>query len=128
MTPVPTSGLDPDYALAFIPPRACARAWARLTLPGWWELLTIADYDAGGCASDDWTLPAPRRTPAADLAAWAASLLGCPVTLEADTTRVKVGGRFTRWHEEPVYWVRLLVCPKPEPAVSARLLDRDGQP
>lgn len=98
--------LEPDYVLAFTPPRVCERIRDRLTLPGWWELLAITDYNAGDCASDDWTWQAPRETAVDDLAAWASSLLGCPVALEADTTEIKTSGRFARWHEEPLYWVR----------------------
>jgi hypothetical protein len=92
--------------LVFIPPRLCERIRDRLTRPGWWELLTVGDYEAGDHASDDWALEAPRHATAGRLAAWVARLLGYPVALEADTAEMKVPGRLTRWHSEPLYWVR----------------------
>lgn len=102
----PGFDLAPEYVLAFTPPRLCYRIRDRLTLPGWWELLTIADYEAGNQARDDWTLDAPRDTPAAALAAWAREVLGWPVALEPGTTYLKADAWFARWHAEPLFWVR----------------------
>lgn len=98
--------LDPEYVLAYLPPCLYARIWDRIMRSGWWELLTVADYHAGKPAKDDWTLDAPRTTPETRLAAWVRDMLGFPVTLDADTTALKADSHFTRWHTEPLYWVR----------------------
>jgi hypothetical protein len=98
--------LDPEYVLAFVPPCVYAQIQDRLTRPGWWELLAIADYEAGNPARDDWTLDAPRDTPVGGLAAWVRGVLGHPVALESDTWELKPGRRLARWHAEPLFWVR----------------------
>ena len=98
--------LGPEYVLAFVPPDVYGRLRDRLTQLGWWELLTVADFETGNHAPDDWTLDAPRDTPAASLAAWVREILGHPVELEAGTWELRPGGTFARWHTEPLFWVR----------------------
>lgn len=103
----PPVARDPEYVLVYNPPYVHGRIWDRLTKPGFWELLTVTDYDAGiyaGC--DLFTCDGSRRVPADRIAGWAAWLLGYPVTIDPDATLMKVIGRFTRWHAQPFYWVR----------------------
>jgi hypothetical protein len=102
------AGLDlgPEYVLPFTPPRMYQQVRDRLTRPGYWELLTVADYEAGSRAPEERILDAPRDIPVGQLAAWAAGLLGHPVALEADAVELKADGFLGRWHPEPLYWVR----------------------
>lgn len=96
---------DAEYVVVHLPNWLCERIRDRLTRPGWWELLTVAGYEAGDHASDDWTREGRRDIPVAELAAWAGDLLRYPVTLEADTFELQTEHRFSRPHTEPIYWV-----------------------
>lgn len=98
--------LGPEYVLIYVPPDVYGRVRDRLTKPGWWELLTVAGFETGNHAPDDWTVDVPRDTPAASLAAWVRGILGHPVDLEAGTWELRPGGRLARWHTEPLFWVR----------------------
>jgi hypothetical protein len=98
--------LDPEYVLAYLPPCLYARIWDRIVRSGWWELVTVADYHAGNPAGDGWSLNAPRTGPETRLGAWVTDMLGYPVALDPDTTALKADRSFTRWHTEPLYWVR----------------------
>lgn len=101
------AGLDPgpEYVLAFTPPRFYPNVRDRLTQPGFWELLTVSDYESGNPASEDRVWEAPRNTPEADLTAWVGLLLGYPVALKRDKVELPGDGALAPSHPEPLYWV-----------------------
>jgi hypothetical protein len=111
--PVPLAGFEglagpgqrPEYVLPFTPPRQYERVRDRLTKPGFWELLTLDEYEAGDRAPEEWTLDAPRTIPEADLIAWVSELLGYLVALKRDDVEMRADGLLARYHREPWYWV-----------------------
>jgi hypothetical protein len=99
---------DPEYVLAYIPPRGWKHLACKLFIRDLWGL-----YTPGEWLEPLLTLPpverllfAARSAPEPQLAARVQAILGYPVALEQDSVRVRVAARFARWHEEPIYWVR----------------------
>jgi hypothetical protein len=105
---LPDLGLEeePEYVLLFTPPVLYERLRDRLRRPGFWELLTVAEYEAGTPARDGWSHHGYPDNYPVMLAAWVKALLGFPVALERDEAEVMVPGRFSRWRTVPLYWVR----------------------
>lgn len=98
------------HVIAYLPPYLLGWKSQQDFPDGMWELQEVAAYDAAEpppCG--DWSMEAGRDTDPAELAAWAAEVLGKPVVLEADSTKIRptwmrlpVG----RWRTEPLYNVR----------------------
>jgi hypothetical protein len=98
--------IDPEWVLSFMAPELSARVWDRFR-PGWWELVTIEDYEAGHPPpSENWILDAPLDIPADPLAGWTAERVGHPVALEKATGKVRTHPPFAHWHTITLYWVR----------------------
>lgn len=87
------------HVLVFTPPRMYEKIRDRVTKPGSWELVTMADFNDGTSAPDAWAMETGRDTPVAALKAWAGALLRYPVTLTKGSAQV---GR----RSEPLYWVQ----------------------
>jgi hypothetical protein len=100
------AGQEPEYVLAFMPSFLAASPWRRLAEPSYWELFTVAEYEAGMPCRDDWRTPAGKWWTEERLALWVRFLLGFPVALEYATTEIKAHERGRRWHQVPLYWVR----------------------
>jgi hypothetical protein len=102
------AGLEagPEYVLIWTPPWLYGRPRDRLLRTGFWELLTVAEFEAGVPARDDWSLDGPPDPYLPLLAAWVKHLLGFPVALEPDETEIRTGRPLSRWHRVPLYWVR----------------------
>lgn len=96
---------DPDYVVAYTPPRAYKKIRDRLTKTGLWELLPVDVYYANDHAIEEWTWDAPRDTPVADLTAWVTRLLGLRVALQPDPAPISIDRPFALRHTEPRYWV-----------------------
>jgi hypothetical protein len=76
---------------------------------GGWELQDTAAYDAGEPGGSGPKLNVPRDTAAAGIAPWVAALLGYPVQLDPDSTRIVTASlRPLSVHigTEPLYYVR----------------------
>jgi hypothetical protein len=96
---------EPEYVLAFWPPSLYGRLRDRLSRTGWWELLTVAEYEHGSPARDEWSIDGHPDSHPLLLAAWAKTLLGFPVTLEPGEHSVRTPG-IARWHRVPLYLAR----------------------
>lgn len=97
------------HVIAWFPPYlARSRRWplGKQYRAGWWDLQEIAAWDASDPALRcDWSWDGPRDEDPARLAAWAAGILGCPVTLTAGAVDIRPGWLpFRRWRTEPLYW------------------------
>jgi hypothetical protein len=98
------------HVIAYLPSYLLGRKSRRDFPDGMWDLQEVAAYNAAEPPSaGDWSLEAGRDADPAELAAWAAEVLGYPVLLEADSTkiwpawmRLPVG----RGRTEPLYNVR----------------------
>lgn len=97
---------EPEYVLLFVPATAYKRCWDRLGKQGWWELLSVAEYEAGDSAPEERAHEGYPDNYPLFLAAWAKTILGFPVTLEADQAQMQVQGWMPRWRTVPLYWVR----------------------
>lgn len=97
---------EPEYVLAFWPAALYGRVRDRVRYPGWWELLTAAEYQSGTPARDGWSIGGYPDSYPLLLAAWAKKLLGFPVALEPGEHSVKPGGLLSRWRTVPLYYVR----------------------
>jgi hypothetical protein len=73
---------------------------------GWWELQSIADYDAGEPQTDPaWMLEAePRDIDADDFTEWIAEMVGYPVEVEKSSTRITCL-RALKWNREEPVWL-----------------------
>jgi hypothetical protein len=74
---------------------------------GIWELMTVADFEAGGSGPPGWWLAGGPQASGELLAAWVRELLGCPVVLEPGSAEIEI----PRWlglrrRAVPLYWVR----------------------
>lgn len=98
--------MDPEYVLAFTPPFLYGKVRDRITKPGIWDLLTVAECEAAIPAREGWSHDGYADTFPLLLGAWVKTLLGFPVVLEADETAIRLPGVFSRWHRVPFYWVR----------------------
>jgi len=94
------------HVLVFLPPSLYGNVKDRLTRPGWWELLTVDMFRAGGSPQDGWDWDGSRHTAVKVLAERAASVLGRPVRLSRGRWSVSRGGLLSMSHSEPLFWVR----------------------
>jgi hypothetical protein len=103
---LPGAGSCP-YMLVCVPPDASTRVvcWlARAGRWGTWALVTAAEWESGDREERFFPLErralfAPRDVPGELLAVWVRGVLGCPVTLEPGTARLRasrvLAGRVT---------------------------------
>jgi hypothetical protein len=102
------------YVLVYIPPNMPTQVVCWLAMAGrWgtWALLTAAEWETSD--REEWFVPmerralsAPRDVPAELLTTWVRGVLGCPVTLEPGTARLKARGLLARQRDEPLLHVR----------------------
>jgi hypothetical protein len=104
---VTESGRGTTHVLAWFPPYLISSGEGR------WDLQDAASYEAGKpVTDDDRSLFAARSAASAELAAWAAGQLGCPVEVveESHATftslSVRQRPRVVLGRKEPVYYLR----------------------
>jgi hypothetical protein len=98
---------EPEWVLVFWPALLYGRLRDRVRRDGWWELLTVAEYESGATAREGWSTDGSPGDSETLLTYWAAGWLGFPVSLEpGEHTLRACGGLWARWHSAPLYWVR----------------------